>query len=44
MKKPPNFGIPECQDDEYSEVAWGLKDYGEKIEPFNIPRPKVFGK
>ena len=44
MPKPPNFGIPKCQDDEYAEIAWGLKDFGKKIEPFSIPRPKVFGK
>ena len=44
MPKPPNFGMPKCQADEYEEVAWGLKDFGQKIEPFKIPRPKVFGK
>ena len=33
--------IPQCRDDEYSEVAWGLEDLDKKFTAFNIPRPKV---
>jgi uncharacterized zinc-type alcohol dehydrogenase-like protein len=33
--------IPECGDNEYKEVAWGIQKYGEKFSPMWINRPKV---
>jgi D-arabinose 1-dehydrogenase-like Zn-dependent alcohol dehydrogenase len=32
--------LPKAEN-EYQEVAWGLKDYGCKFEPFYINRPLV---
>eukprot|EP00116_Pleurobrachia_bachei_P005400 sb/3465662/ len=34
--------IPECRDDEYEEVAWGL-NWQDKFRKMTINRPKVFG-
>ena len=34
--------IPECRDDEYEEVAWGLK-WQDTFRKMTINRPKVFG-
>jgi D-arabinose 1-dehydrogenase-like Zn-dependent alcohol dehydrogenase len=33
--------IPECADNEYKEVAWGIQKPGEKTTSFVINRPKV---
>lgn len=33
--------IPECRDDEYRDIAWGLTDVGSKLTPMYINRPKV---
>jgi len=36
-----NRPIPECAENEYKEVAWGIKADGEKFAPVTINRPKV---
>ena len=33
--------VPEPQNDEYKEVAWGIKKCGEKFSPLYINRPNV---
>jgi len=33
--------VPETRDDEYKEVAWGVKKCGEEFAPLTINRPKV---
>lgn len=39
--EPPTTPIPECQADEYAEVAWGVEKFKNKFTAFNIPRPNV---
>ena len=39
--QPKEDPIPECRDDEYPEVAWGMEGFGKKFTAFRIPRPKV---
>jgi uncharacterized zinc-type alcohol dehydrogenase-like protein len=34
-----NYGIPECREDEYREVAWGIEEKGAKFVPMWINRP-----
>ena len=36
-----HFTMPDPQENEYSEVAWGIQKMGEKFTPFKIPRGKV---
>jgi len=33
--------IPLCREDEYEEIAWGIKTIGDKHSPFIINWPKV---
>lgn len=40
LAPPKSHPIEECQENEYQEVAWGLKALGEKMTPFFINRPK----
>lgn len=39
--EPTQKDIPPCGDNEYREVAWGIKTFKGPIEPFYINRPKV---
>jgi len=41
METAIQMDIPECRDDEYREVAWGIPTFGSKFQPIWINRPKV---
>jgi uncharacterized zinc-type alcohol dehydrogenase-like protein len=35
-----NYGIPECRDDEFRDIAWGIPGKGQPCAPMWINRPK----
>jgi len=36
--------IPAAREDEYTEAAWGVDNWGKNFEPMNVPIPKPTGR